>query len=439
MDNNEMLENEYSTQENVKAVNKKKKVIFPASAVLLLGVGVAAVMGVKYNNLVKSYEDKVYPNVYVRDTNVGGMTKEQLSETLGGMLTGVTDTQIAITACDQTFTRTKGELGANVDINNISDQVLAYGKDKGFFEKVSMIKKGKAQKNEPQHVEFNVSYDKELANNFVNEIAEVVNKEAIDGQISISSGGAIDVTPSVNGATLNTEDLLSKIDTAIMDLNTEGQANVPADVATVEPKVTTEALHAVNSKVSTYTTTYSSGPSGYNIEVGVKFIDNVVIMPGEEFSTTAHIGTTGPEKGYVLSNTYVNGQVVKNYGGGVCQISSTLYNTQLRLGIIPTERLFHMMPVTYVSPGLDATIGDESPDLKFVNPYDTPIVINAYAGGGAVTVEMWSRENVTNGLTFKPYSEGGTYYADTYLSTYDANGAHVKTEYIDSSRYMPFN
>ena len=140
-------------------------------------------------------------------------------------------------------------------------------------------------------------------------------------------------------------------------------------------------------------------------------------MPGDSFSTVEAIGPTTPEYGFVSANTYLNGKVVPGYGGGVCQISSTIYNAELRAGIIPDFRTYHEMTVGYVPQGLDATIGDEWPDLVFTNPYDYPVVVNVYASGGSITAEFWSNSQATGGVTYEPKAyQTGALSADTYLS-----------------------
>ncbi|MDZ5035094.1 VanW family protein, partial [Clostridium perfringens] len=141
-------------------------------------------------------------------------------------------------------------------------------------------------------------------------------------------------------------------------------------------------LGTVNNKISSFSTSYPAGPSGTNLQLAATNIDNTIVMPGETFSTEKAIGPTTIENGFVAANTYVGGQVVPGIGGGVCQVASTLYNTMLRAGILPTERLNHMMRVSYVPIGLDATLADNLIDLKFTNNFDFPVVVNSYAGNG---------------------------------------------------------
>ena len=161
-------------------------------------------------------------------------------------------------------------------------------------------------------------------------------------------------------------------------------------------------------------------------------------MPGETFSAEKAIGPTTLETGFVPANTYVNGEVVPGIGGGVCQVSSTLYNAMLRSGIIPIERLNHMMKVSYVPIGLDATLADNLIDLKFINEFDYPIVINSYTSGNHLTVEFWSKDGVTEGINYEPVSIPlSDLSADTYLYGYDSNGNLVVNQYLDRSTYNP--
>lgn len=213
---------------------------------------------------------------------------------------------------------------------------------------------------------------------------------------------------------------------------------ITGETDVVKATITTDSLKGVTSKVSSFSTNYKIGPSGTNLQLAAKNIDNIIVMPGETFSTEKAIGPTTLENGFVEANTYVGGEVVPGVGGGVCQVASTLYNTMLRAGIIPTERQNHMMPVSYVPMGLDATLADNLIDLKFVNEFDYPIVINSYTSNNTLIIEFWSNPSITNGITYEPVANKiDSLNAETYLCGYDANGDLVVNQRIDRSTYQP--
>ena len=431
-----VVSNISSINENKKTVFTNKKIILIVFfVVLLLSSSITAYWAVSKNLLIKKYENKVYPSVFIMGKDVGNFTKEELQNSLNEIESNVLAENFEVTIGENKYSATKGDLGVTLNNDELVKEIMAYGKNKNFFKKLNLIEGKKVKK-----FDYSITYNKETITEFVNKIAEENYKEAVNANIDISQDGAINVSPSQVGTKLNSEDLITKINDFAKESIGNGTTTIAANIEEVQPEISETALNSVNSKVSSFTTYFNAGPSADNIAVGSKFIDNTLIMPGEEFSCVAQIGETTPDKGYVLANTYVDGKVVKGYGGGVCQIATTLYNAELRAGILPTERQNHMMTVGYVGLGLDATIGDYAPDLKFVNPYDYPIVINAYTTGGSIVVEMWSEGSVTNGITYEPKAyPSGSLYADTYLYGYDANGNCVYEQYLNSSTYMPFS
>ena len=401
------MDNNITPQTNevvIKHKSKTKKIIFfVVLAIVVLAVSTFAYASSENKKLVNSYEDKVYPGTFVFDKDVSGMTKSELHNVLEEMVNDISSRKLSVAVGDKNFEKSYLNLDTTIDYEGFENEVLSFGKDKAFNEKLNLIK-------EPQSrtYEFEVTYSDDKISEFLDTIAEQVKVTPQDASISIS-GGAINVTSGQVGYELNKEDLASKIKDAIGNVSGDELVSIDGELSEVNPDITTEALQSVDTMISSYTTYFSAGPSGTNIAVGASIIGNRLLMPGESFSTVEAIGPTTPENGFVQANTYLNGQVVPGYGGGVCQISSTIYNAELRAGIIPTSRLYHEMTVGYVPQGLDATIGDEWPDLIFENPYDYPIVINVYTNGGSITAEFWSNSQATGGITYEPkaYQTGG--------------------------------
>ena len=128
-----------------------------------------------------------------------------------------------------------------------------------------------------------------------------------------------------------------------------------------------------------YSTEFSAGPKARNanIKKAAEAIDNVTIGPGETFSYNDTLGPTTKENGYQRARIFVRGTKSYGYGGGVCQVSSTLYNAVLEAGLFVTERHSHSLPVQYVPRGKDAATSYGSVDFKFINTLSAPVEINA--------------------------------------------------------------
>ena len=160
------------------------------------------------------------------------------------------------------------------------------------------------------------------------------------------------------------------------------------------PDFTKEELAKVKDLLGSYTTNYSTSSAGRcaNISVAAGKINGTVLYPGEEFSVGQTIGPLTAAGGYELAGAYENGQTVQSYGGGVCQVSTTLYNAVLKAELEVTQRSNHSMIVTYVKPSMDAAIAGDYKDLKFVNNLDAPIYIEGYTVGKDIYFNIYGQE-----------------------------------------------
>ena len=139
--------------------------------------------------------------------------------------------------------------------------------------------------------------------------------------------------------------------------------------------------------IGRYTTPYKANTAREeNLKLACNFINGTIIQPGGSFSYNDTVGERTTARGFKVAHIYVSGTVSEGVGGGICQISSTLYVAMMIAGIPATEHHFHSLPVDYLKKNLDATVSWKSLDLKFVNPYDYPIMIIASADGGQATV-----------------------------------------------------
>ena len=188
----------------------------------------------------------------------------------------------------------------------------------------------------------------------------------------------------------------------------------------------------------TCTTSFSTSSSNRinNIEVAAGHLNNMVIMPGQEVSVSDAIKPRTTENGYRSAGAYLNGRTVPAIGGGICQVSSTVYNAVKNSGLTVLERHPHSMPVHYLPLGLDAAISAGTKDLRFRNDYSAPVILQAYTEGKNLIVNCLVWNHDLNGRTFKLWSkETGSLSAKSYFTTYQ-DGEEVSTEYVGASYYM---
>ncbi len=160
-----------------------------------------------------------------------------------------------------------------------------------------------------------------------------------------------------------------------------------------KPNITTEKLgeEAFPNKISSFSTRYDASNinRSTNIELAVKALNGTVILPEEKFSFNGTVGPRTKAKGYLLAGAYSAGELIESYGGGVCQVSSTLYNTVLMANLEIVERYNHSSVVSYVSNGRDATVSYGVKDFKFKNSREYAIKLKASAKNGILTIEVW--------------------------------------------------
>lgn len=147
---------------------------------------------------------------------------------------------------------------------------------------------------------------------------------------------------------------------------------------------------AANTLIGSYATAYNPNISrAVNIALASSRINGLVIQPGESFSFNQAILPRTAANGYVKANVIVNKKYVLGIGGGICQVSSTLYAAMLTAGLPATERHPHSLDVGYIPVGMDATISGNALDLRFTNIFDVPIQIQATADQGTLTISLY--------------------------------------------------
>lgn len=154
------------------------------------------------------------------------------------------------------------------------------------------------------------------------------------------------------------------------------------------PEVTTEDVAPIDSLVGQATTFFRIHERNrvHNIRLAAARLDHLLIRPGETLSFNAVVGPRSPKRGFRRARVIVDGEFTEDFGGGVCQVSSTLYLAALRAGMEVIQRHPHSRPIGYLPSGMDATVNFGSLDLKLRNPFSTPLYLRTFVKGGRLTV-----------------------------------------------------
>lgn len=240
--------------------------------------------------------------------------------------------------------------------------------------------------NIPLHADYNKGALRWV---LLNTAAQRYEVEPKDASI-VSSGGALYKYRGRPGIAIDVPETLKRAEAFSVPRPAQ-TAVVPLVLKEAQPPVSLEDLAPIDSVLATYTTRYNSGQRARttNLRLAAKAVDGAVVKPGETFSYNKRVGPRVKEAGYRDAIIFVNGKMEPGTGGGICQVSSTLYNAALLSGLRITQRSKHSMAVVYVPVGLDATVSYGQLDLKFENILKNAIYIKSTTGGGSMTATIF--------------------------------------------------
>lgn len=181
----------------------------------------------------------------------------------------------------------------------------------------------------------------------------------------------------------------------------QGPSKIEVPEMNIYPKVDSELLaHISTQQLGQYVTYFNSSNKSrsHNISLSAKAIDNHVVFPNETFSFNQVVGMRTRNKGYKSAPIIVKGELSEGVGGGICQVSSTLFNAVDRAGLQIVQRYSHTRSVPYVPPGRDATVSWGGPDFRFQNQYNQPILIRAKRYGGSMIITLYSSDVINSRL-----------------------------------------
>ena len=341
----------------------------------------------------------IYPNIIIESVNVGNLTKEEAREKIQSIF-------------QNELKKYHIKLGFNEFIWEFPYQVLGYeylyeqaiedayskGRNGNYFQRLKEINQ---LRNYTLIIPLDSTYDIEKFNNIVVDMKKVVEKPPRDASIK-RVNGIFEITTETLGISIDEEELINKIEESIRTLNNDG---VLVPVNYINPRVSAEELEAVNEVIGEFSTTFDARVTGRstNISIASTSINGVMLMPNEAFSFNNKTGPRGIKEGYQEAPVIVNGQLVPGVGGGICQVSTTLYNAVVRANLEVVKRQNHTLPVAYVPLGHDASVFYGYLDLEFVNNKLYPIYLESFSSGNKVYVKIYSTK--TDEVVIKLHSE----------------------------------
>lgn len=348
----------------------------------------------------KTEDDKIVQGVYVDEVNVSGMNKEEAKEAVNQYFEEKAEEKITLSVEGETLEVTREDLGVAWDNPDVIDSALSLGKSGNVVVRYKSIKDLQFHNKV-----YELSYrgDEKKIENIVSEKCTKYNKKAKNLGLK-KTGLGFEIIEGAQGVEVDEPQAAKKL-LAFLEEEYKGE-NVTVEIPTriTEPKGSAEELGKIKDVLGSFQTSYktSSADRCQNIKTGAKHINGTVLYPGETFSTYEYVNPFTVENGYAMAGSYLNGKVVDSLGGGICQVSSTLYNAVLQAELEVVERSPHSMMVSYVQPSADAAIAGTYKDFKFKNSTDAPIYIEGYASDSKqVTFTIYGQETRPSGRKIK--------------------------------------
>lgn len=366
-------------------MKKRKKILSLFGAALAGGIVFAGTC-----TLQAEEAQTIAEGVTIGSVDVGGMTYEEAEAAIDSYISQIGESQITLAAGERSISVKASELGIHAADEMVVQEAVDVGRSgnliKRFKDKKDLERGGKTLA-----LEFDA--DRAAVETLLGDNAGELNQEAVDNGL-VRENGAFRIVKGAQGIAVNTGDSAAVIESYIRDAWDGSAAEIELVAEIVEPRGSEEELSQITDLLGSYNTNYSSSNSNrcHNIANAAGMINGTLLYPGEEFSVNATIGPLDKGNGYELAGSYENGQVVDSYGGGVCQVSTTLYNAVILAELEVTERSNHSMIVTYVKPSMDAAIAGDYKDLKFVNNQELPIYIESYTEGKNIYFNIFGRE-----------------------------------------------
>jgi len=373
--------------------NPKSNYIVGIGATLVIFASLLSGYVTYHYSEIRYWDKLIYPGVTVEGINLSGKTKEQAAIIIKQTYSDkISNNKINITTADKKYTLNYSKIDPKYNLSEVIDEAYIYGKNLNLFHKYTIIKSPR-----PINYKLKFSYDMKPIKSIINKIEQDVNKEPLNATLQIN-GKQFNIIPEQNGTKLQKEklekDILSQIDSGILD-NAELKTSMQVDEARIKGNI----LKGVNSKIGGFSTSFgsiSSAERANNIAIATRSINGTVLLPGDIFSFNNVVGERTVDKGYEEAPVIVNNKLESGLGGGICQVSTTLYNAVNNSGLSSIERTHHTLPVHYVASGMDATVDFGNIDYKFRNTLSYPMYIEAYTSGGSIIFNLYSNSTGRN-------------------------------------------
>ncbi|WP_051250045.1 VanW family protein [Carboxydothermus ferrireducens] len=439
----------------------KKSYIILIATIALVVMLLAGMVGFSYYTYIKPYQGKIAYGVTVQGEPVGGMTFKEFKRYLEGLNNELQNQPVVLTLGNKTWTYKKGDLGISLNTAEMYRKAYELGR-KGSLLKQIMERR---QLNKAAvDIKYLVRLEERKLLAKLDQINKEIYVEPKNAEFRLLPNETFAIIPHKTGIALDSEQAVKDVQANLL----ENPLKVSFKLKEVLPDKTTEDIKKMRltGLLASFTTSFDVRKvnRSYNIGVAAGKLNGILIAPGEVFSFNKTVGPRSAKEGYKNAPVILRDQLVEALGGGVCQVSTTLYNAVLLANLPIVERHNHSLPVAYVPPGRDATVTDGGKDFKFKNNLPCYLYIKSYVNGNRITFKIFGDASLKKHVVIKswvtktlPYKtiiikdpslpegkkvvkqEGAPgKYAKAQRIVYQ-NGRVVKVENLRDSYYKPMN
>ncbi len=327
----------------------------------------------------KASSDTIFQGVFIGDVDVSGLTKDEATSAVNNYIEelGAKNVTLNGKTDEQKVTVKMSELGLGWANSQVVDEAYALGRAGNIIER---YKAKKDLQNSTKR--FNIEYS--FNDDAIYKVLEVdcasFNVSKINYKLT-KEGDNFIVSDGRTGYLLDERQSLTDIESYIQNEWTHDDCAIDVAIVEDKPLGSEEELSMVKDVLGTFTTDFRTSGSARsaNVANGCSLINGTTLYPGEELSVLDKITPFTEANGYFPAGSYLNGLVVESVGGGICQVSTTLYNAVLGAELQVTERHNHSMIINYVDPSRDAAIAESGgKNFRFVNSTEHPIYIEGF-------------------------------------------------------------
>ena len=335
-------------------------------------------------------ETTITDGVYIGNVDVSGMTQVQAQSAVEEYVAGLMHTTFTLKGESGEISMTAQDMGVTADANTAVTEALAVGRAGSL---INRYKTTQDLKKEPLVLDMHLSVDKQATAQKLYKDSDKLSVAAVDNSL-VRENGAFQFVKGKEGVEVNIVDSVYAINDFLAEKWDGSNNEIDLVTEVVEPRGNKEELAQVKDLLGSFATDFSSSGAGRakNVTNGCSKINGTILYPGEQFDMAATVSPFTQENGYELAGAYQNGTTVESFGGGICQVATTLYNAVIRAELEITMRFNHSMLVSYVQPSMDAAIAGDYKDLRFKNNLDAPIYIEGYCSGGVIYFNVYGKE-----------------------------------------------